>query len=205
MGIKEGTWCNEHRVLHVTDESLISTSEISNTLLLIKLNLNRKILKRGKMNKQWDTIYFTHHTAKLWGGCGHWHTVKRRVYIRCNISGEFGKVYQSSENMNLSNPQIKMNLPYKYYSHDRRFCSQVKVAEGAVLFPGHHHTVIRFNPMTHTHCSLHSPMIPLDAKSNEHCTDTKWLWSSLPGPTDLYIQQFEGRMMSYHPSYITFI
>ena len=31
-GIKEGTWCEEHWVLHTTDESLTSSSETNNTL-----------------------------------------------------------------------------------------------------------------------------------------------------------------------------
>lgn len=38
----------------------------------------------------------------------------RGIYIRCNISGEFGKIYQNLENLSLSNPWIKKNLPYKY-------------------------------------------------------------------------------------------
>ena len=32
MGIKEGTWCNEHWVLYATDESLNSTSETNKVL-----------------------------------------------------------------------------------------------------------------------------------------------------------------------------
>jgi len=32
MGIKEGTWCDEHWVLYATDESLNSTPETNKTL-----------------------------------------------------------------------------------------------------------------------------------------------------------------------------
>ena len=43
MGIKEGTWCNEHQVLYATDESLNFTTETNNTLYvnLFKLNKNK--------------------------------------------------------------------------------------------------------------------------------------------------------------------
>ena len=36
MDIKEGTWCNEYWVWYATDESLNSTSETNNKLMLIE-------------------------------------------------------------------------------------------------------------------------------------------------------------------------
>jgi len=40
MGIKEGTCCDEHWVLYVSDESLNSTPETNTTLYLTNLSLN---------------------------------------------------------------------------------------------------------------------------------------------------------------------
>ena len=49
MGIKEGTWCDEHWLLHTTDESLNSTLKLIIQYMLTKLNLNKKVLKKNRM------------------------------------------------------------------------------------------------------------------------------------------------------------
>ena len=41
MGIKEGTWRDEHRVLYTTDELLKTTSETNDELYVGNLNLNK--------------------------------------------------------------------------------------------------------------------------------------------------------------------
>ena len=50
MGIKEGTWWNEHWVSYATDESLNSTSETNNTLYVNWFQILKK--ENGKRYKR---------------------------------------------------------------------------------------------------------------------------------------------------------
>jgi len=48
MGFKEGTCCDEHRVLYVSDESLNSTPETNITLYVNKLEFYKNLKKNKK-------------------------------------------------------------------------------------------------------------------------------------------------------------